>query len=179
MAKEKKKQHYVPRCYLEAWKTKDKYQTYVYNKKLKKAYLSNLHDVASERYFYDLEWSDNISPEVCKRLGITEETIHELNEKQIIENFFAERIEDEFKRILNHTINRANGMNHWEILNCWFISDDDKNRLSFHLALQLLRVASVRSTIERMNSIFSQLLNELDAPQEIINRHFYDCLCVF
>jgi hypothetical protein len=38
MGKEKKKQHFVPRGYLEQWAIPGKYQVYVYNKQQKKSY---------------------------------------------------------------------------------------------------------------------------------------------
>lgn len=52
----KKKQHYVPQCYLETWAIKGTHQVYVYDKQKKESRKNNIKDVASENYFYDINF---------------------------------------------------------------------------------------------------------------------------
>ena len=52
MGKTKKKQHYVPQCYLEAWAIPNTHQIFVYDKKTSRDRKSNIIDVASENRFY-------------------------------------------------------------------------------------------------------------------------------
>ena len=62
-------------------------------------------------------------------------------------------------------------MNQWEIKNCWFISEEDKQKLSFHLMLQYLRVSSIRSLLEGFSDILSQILHDMGASQEMIDQN--------
>lgn len=66
-----KKEHFVPRCYLERWKS-DKGQVWVYDKKLKRSRLNNVYDVACERYFYDIDYKELSAQKIklLKELGI-------------------------------------------------------------------------------------------------------------
>ncbi len=52
----KKKQHYVPQCYLEQWAIENTHQINVYDKVKKEDRQNNITDVASENYFYDIDF---------------------------------------------------------------------------------------------------------------------------
>ena len=54
MAKEKKKQHYVPQAYLENWSVPNKHQVYVYNKTQRKTYLTGI-DFPRGHFCYALD----------------------------------------------------------------------------------------------------------------------------
>ena len=68
----KKKQHYVPQCYLEAWAMPGTHQINVYDKELRKPRVSNILDVASENYFYDINFTKALTEEEQQKTGMTE-----------------------------------------------------------------------------------------------------------
>jgi len=66
----KKKQHYVPQCYLEAWAMPETHQINVYDKELRKSRVSNIIDVASENYFYDINFDKALTNEERLQIGL-------------------------------------------------------------------------------------------------------------
>ena len=171
MGKEKKKQHFVPRSYLERWAIHGKYQVYVYNKQQKKPYPASIYDVASERYFYDIDFTGVLSEDDLRKLGFSECDPKHVDDEQYIENFFANEVEDDFKIRLSQIVDRVHKMNPWEIKNCYFLSDADKFNLSFHLALQYIRVKSVRNAIADTDDCLRQVFVDMGVPQEFVDRY--------
>lgn len=171
MGKEKKKQHYVPQCYLEHWAIPNKYQLYVYDKHNQRSYISNIKDVASERYFYDMDFKDIVTDSELKEyLGETYDHRY-MDDDQYIENFFAKEVEGDFKERINKIICRVNNMNQWEIENCCFLSKKDKIYLSLHLAFQYLRVKSVRNSMTDTQELLKRWLSDMNASQEVFDRY--------
>ncbi|PEJ11504.1 hypothetical protein CN684_00635 [Bacillus wiedmannii] len=85
-----KNEHYVPQSYLRAFANK-KEQLFVYDKVKKTYYISKVDKVAAEGKYFDLPLPEGVSiPEVEK-----------MNEEQLIEKHFAEKIEGPYKRYLN------------------------------------------------------------------------------
>lgn len=171
MGKEKKKQHFVPRSYLERWAIPGRYQVYVYNKQQKKPYPASIYDVASERYFYDIDFTGILSEDDLRKLGFSECDPKHVDDEQYIENFFANEVEDDFKNRLGQIIDRVHEMNAWEIRHCYFLSDEDKFNLSFHLALQYVRVKSVRNAIADMDDCLRQAFVDMEVSQEFVDRY--------
>lgn len=171
MGKEKKKQHYVPQSYLEHWAIPNKYQVYVYDKRNQRSYVSNIKDVASERYFYDIDFRGILTEDELKEYVGEKIDINHLDDEQYIENFFAHEIEGDFKVSINKIISRINNMNSWEIKNCCFITEEDKFNLSVHLAFQYLRVKSVRSSMMQTQSLLEKRLSDMGASQTVIDRY--------
>ena len=171
MGKEKKKQHFVPRSYLERWTIPGKYQVYAYNKQQKKSYLASINDIASERYFYDIDFTGVLSEDDLKKFGLSECDPKHMDDEQFIENFFATQIENDFKIRLSQIIDRINKMNPWEIRNCYFLSETDKFHLSFHLAMQYIRVKSVRNAMMDSNDCLRQALKDMGASPEMIDQY--------
>lgn len=171
MGKEKKKQHFVPRSYLERWAIPGKYQVYVYNKQQKKLYTASINDIASERYFYDIDFTGVLSKDDLRKLGFSECDPKHADEEQCIENFFANEVEDDFKIRLSRIVDRVHKMNPWEIKNCYFLSEEDKFNLSFHLALQYIRVKSVRNAIADADDCLRQAFVDMGVPQEFVDRY--------
>ena len=170
-SKEKKKQHYVPKCYLENWALPHKHQVYVYDKIKKTIYPSNIDDIAEERYFYDIDLTKVFSPDELKSIGITKSEIELFNDRQFIENFFADNIEGDLKKQLDKFINRAETISPWEIKNCFFISEKDKALFSLHLAMQFVRAKNVRTQIEGTADCLVQILKDMGVPSEIVDKH--------
>lgn len=120
MGDKTKKEHYVPRCYLENWKN-NKGQVWVYDRRLKKTRINNVYDIACERYFYDIDYK-KLSVQKLKlleKLGI-----EPAQDEQFIEHFFSEHIEGVFSRLLSKILNTE--ITAWREKECYFISKQEK-----------------------------------------------------
>lgn len=164
----KKKQHYVPQCYLEAWAIPGTHQINVYDKELRKPRVSNILDVASENYFYDINFTKALTEEERQQTGLTEEELKVLSEDQFFENFFADEVEGDLSGLLKKVIANASQLTPWRQFNCYFISEDDKKELSCHLAVQHLRTKSTRNAIMEMSDCLSQMLSDMGASSKTI-----------
>lgn len=173
MAKDKKKQHYVPQCYLESWAIPDSYQVYVYDKAKKKPRTNNIEDVAEERYFYDIDLSGVLSEEEIRRLGLEGQDLSRLDDDQYIENLFSNDIENGFKFYLDK-LREAHERTEWEWKNCFFFSEVDKFRFSFFLAAQYIRVKSVRTSIADSSDCLTQWLTDMGASTETLQKYTTD-----
>lgn len=171
MAKEKKNQHYVPEFYLKNWTIEGKNQIYVYDKKTKKSFLTNVNNVASERYFYDIDFSGILKKEDLIEYGLPMCDIEHLDDGQYIENYFANEIEGDFQNRISRIIERVSRMNNWELNNCYFVNQPDKLTLSYHLALQLVRVKSLRSRFAEQSDCMEQILQDMGAKPHIIEKY--------
>ncbi len=167
MQNKKTKEHFVPQCYLEAWAINNKHQISVYNKKNKKSYIANISDVAAERYFYDINWSDLFK----EKFGLPQDPIATTCQDQSMENWFASSVENELKTILKRIICKVQSMNDWELENCFFISEKCKCIFSSQLAIQFLRTKAVRESLSGIGNCISQVLNEMGVPQRIIDNY--------
>ena len=163
MAQKKKKQHYVPQFYLNAWSIPESHQTYVYDKETDFCRVNNITDVAMENGFYDVVPEDVISKEVldwfCEK-GIPVKQ----GQSQGLEDGFAEVIEKEFSEILHTIIQRAHEATPWHIKNCYFFSEEQKGILSVYLAFQYLRTKSVREGILELSDKMNQALDNMGVP---------------
>jgi hypothetical protein len=65
MMQKTKRQHTVPRCYLERWVNRDTENISTFDKITKKKYDTSVWNVAQERFFYDLH-PEAIEPEQRK-----------------------------------------------------------------------------------------------------------------
>lgn len=170
MAK-KKKQHYVPQCYLNAWVIPDTHQVYVFDKILQTMRRNSIEDIASEKYFYDIDFTCLISEEDLKNFGLDDYDPANVDDGQYIENFFATKIEGEYRGILNQIISRTRQMNLREMKNCFFISEYNKFLFSFHLAYQIIRVKAVRNSLMDSQDCLVQALKDMGTSQETIARY--------
>ncbi len=167
----KKKQHYVPQCYLESWRIPNTNQIFTFDKKKVEVRKNNISDVASENYFYDIDFLGVLTVEDLEKYGLKGYDPSKLDESQYIENFFSEQIEGNYKALLNKIIDRTQKMNLWERNNCFFISEKDKLKLSIHLAFQYIRVKSTRNSIFDSSDCLKQVLNDMGVPSETIKKY--------
>lgn len=134
MGDKTKKEHYVPRCYLENWKN-NKGQVWVYDRRLKKTRINNVYDIACERYFYDIDYK-KLSVQKLKlleKLGI-----EPAQDEQFIEHFFPEHIEGVFSRLLSKILNTE--ITAWREKECYFISKQEKLDFAVCVAFQYTSV---------------------------------------
>ncbi|MBE6992002.1 MAG: DUF4238 domain-containing protein [Ruminococcaceae bacterium] len=167
----KKKQHYVPQCYLEAWAIPGTHQLHVYDKKLKKQRINNILDVAEENYFYDIDLTGILTKEELGKYGLPDCDPANVDKEQYIENYFSRHIEGDYKKHLSHIIGRIREMTLWELKNCFFISEQQKADFSYHLALQHIRVKAVRNSMIDSGDCLEQALTDMGASPELIKKY--------
>lgn len=137
-------QHYVPQSYLKNFSYNNS-QVFVFDKFKQRIFPSNVRNIASERFFYDLP----------------QKNIKNHNNTQIIENFFS-RLEARQKRFLKHILKKVNGVSSVEIIqkdksySIEAITADQKQDLAYITAIQFLRTKEFR---EYLAEIYSVLLS--------------------
>lgn len=165
MEQKTKKQHYVPQMYLKLWGITGENQIHVYDKELEKARINNIEDVASQRYFYDVNPNHIFSGktiEELKKLGLEWETEEK---SQGLEYAFAEEIEKPFSGFLRELISNANSATPWHINNCYFVFPDEKADFSAYLAFQFMRTKRVRDSVLDAADCLSQAMEEMKFPE--------------
>ncbi len=158
-----KKEHYVPQCYLKNF-SKDRKKLFYYNKQVKNDYhYVNIADAAEERYFYDLDISNNyqeLSAEDKEK--IDKEFIEEYGKhipemdkdiiddcEQFLERFFSKEVEDDLAQYLDKIKYNTYGFNKWVANNCYFISEEDKHNLTKLIVYQFIRTPYYRYFINQ------------------------------
>lgn len=167
----KKKEHYVPQCYLEKWCIPGSHQINVFDKEKDESRINHIEDIASENYFYDLNLEGVFSEEEICFFNLEGVDLSKIDEEQYIENFFASNIEGIFKEALEQIVFRVRKMNAWEIINCFFIKPKHVFSFSVLLALQLIRVKRVRNSVEEIADLLNQALKDKNASQELIDKY--------
>lgn len=167
----KKKQHYVPQCYLEAWAIPDTHQLFVYDKQIQKERKSNILDVAEENYFYDIDLTKVISETEKEKYGFSKDAdLSKADEGQYLENMFSKEIEGNFKSILEKTIS-ISSKSQWEIQNCYFLSEKLKFEFSYYIAIQHLRVKRVRDTISDISDLIHQAFEKENVAPDFFEKY--------
>jgi len=114
-----KKQHYVPQFYLKRF-TQDGKQLFVFDKFARTTFKSNISNVASERYFYDIPH------------GIAAEDVDPQSVEKVLSN-----IEADFSNVIEDVLRTADGR---ERIDC-----DQKLAMAFFITIQILRTQEFRS----------------------------------
>ena len=167
----KKKQHYVPQCYLEAWAIPGKQQLCVFDKQMRKQRINSISDVAEENYFYDIDLTGILTKDELTEYGLPDCDPKNADTEQYIENYFSQQVEGNYQQNLSRIINRTREMTPWEIKNCYFVSDQQKADFSYHLALQHIRVKAVRNSMIDSSDCLEQALVDLGASQEVVEKY--------
>lgn len=164
-AEKTRKEHYVPRCYLRRWKN-SKEQVYVYDKRLKKARINNVYDVACERFYYDIDYHELSEDKIAflKSIGINPE-----NDEQFIEHFLAEYIEESYSKILAKIVDKE--VTPWHEKNCYFVNNQDRLELALFLVFQYIRTKETRDSIVDSSNCLEQLLKEMHCSKETIDQY--------
>ncbi|MED3314527.1 DUF4238 domain-containing protein [Bacillus wiedmannii] len=151
-----KNEHYVPQSYLRAFANK-KEQLFVYDKVKKTYYISKVDKVAAEGKYFDLPLPEGVSiPEVEK-----------MNEEQLIEKHFAEKIEGPYKRYLNQI--RTRYVMTVKPEGKTAIIGEEKGHLSYLIAVQMLRTKQYRENMGALENKLAQLLAD-----DILKKNFSD-----
>ena len=160
MSQKTKKQHYVPQCYLNAWGIAGRHQIHIYDKALDKTRINNIEDVASERFFYDVNPNEIFSESTLANLKEQGLTWDSEEKSQGIEHVFAAEVEKPFSDLLREMITKASDATPWHIKNCFFVSQEKKGEFAAYLALQYIRTKRVRMTFHETSDCIIQAAKE-------------------
>lgn len=157
-----KKEHYVPRCYLENFEGKNN-RIQVYDKVIMEPRSQLKGEIAAENYFYDinfekmmenieLEKHKTIIDDIKKITGIEDwETIKDtiLNPKYIEKKFLC-KLEGVYGPLLKEIIKKSYNGNEWVIEKCRPFSEDEKTMLALFIAIQSIRTRAYRDTMKQI-----------------------------
>lgn len=171
MSEKTKKQHYVPQCYLKAWKINEKKQIYVYDKEKQESRINNIEDVASVRYFYDFSLRDLLSQEDIDTLFNNTDDFEAVSNIQLIEKALSDTIEKPYSDFLNKILKNAGEVSNWHLNNCYFLRPDFKEAFSGLLAVQYVRTAHVRNMISDYSDEINQLVTMMGASPQTLSKY--------
>ncbi|WP_240416691.1 DUF4238 domain-containing protein [Paenibacillus periandrae] len=145
-------QHYVPQNYLMNF-TNSKGHLYVFDKTTKKSpFPTSPRNVASERYFYDID------PEVL-------EHIPDDFDEQFIEKNFS-KMEGELNNLIkNIKLRYSMGMN--SLYQSAIVTDEERVSFSIQISMQMLRTADFRNFIINTQKTLRQTMIDLIGVSEI------------
>lgn len=155
-----KKEHYVPRCYLENFATSGK-RIEVFDKwKLTVRSNQDIMNVAMENGFYDLDILasmekldadvfEKAKTDLMEMVGTDcwEDVEAIIGDKRHIEKTHFANLEGFYSQILTSVIKKSYNGNSWVIRNCQAMSEQEKLLLSLFIAIQVIRTKRFRSTL--------------------------------
>lgn len=157
-----KNQHLVPKCYLKNF-TNDGRKLWLFDKKISKSLPSNINDVATGRYFYD----------------IPKEYLAEGADVQAVEKIFS-KIEGDYCKFLGRFLKNIHASFLLSPNGNINLNDYDKHEMSFYLALQVSRTEEFRRMFSDLNKVILErfanelLANDLEtgkAPEVLRGHH--------
>lgn len=155
-----KKEHYVPRCYLENFATSGK-RIDVFDKwKLMIRSKQDIMNVAMENGFYDLDIlgsMEKLDDDVYEKAKIDlmeivgterwEDVEAIIGDKKHIEKAHFANLEGVYSEVLKSIIGKSYNGNNWVLKNCKAMSEQEKVVLSLFIAIQVIRTKRFRSTL--------------------------------
>jgi hypothetical protein len=150
-----KNQHYVPQFYLKYFADNDK--LYVFDKINKKSFLTNVRNIASENYFYDLPL-ELISDDMKDEFSAVD--------KQELEKVMAS-IEYYCKNNFDSLITSFVLGNPKRLYDMDILTDDLRSEMAFFMATQVLRTKEFREFIVEFHEKFNKVLIDRIGPKKI------------
>ncbi|MEH2371453.1 DUF4238 domain-containing protein [Nostoc sp.] len=145
----KKKQHFVPQCYLRNFVGEDK-KLFVWDKIKKSIYPADVKDVAQDRYFND--FPDSFLPE----------ELRDKTKSQFIEDDLS-KVESSFGEFLKSIIDCLEEIEKKNLFDSLGVLDKEaKKNFSAFLALQLVRTTMLRGQIRGMFQSLDDLKKRMD-----------------
>jgi hypothetical protein len=149
----KKKQHFVPQCYLRNFANENK--LFVFDKIKKYTYVSDVKDVAQDRYFND--FPDSFLPDELR-----DKTKSKVIESQVIENDLS-KVELRFGKFLKQIIDCLEEIEKNNLFDSLGVLDEKaKENFSAFLALQLVRTTMVGRQIKETFQSLDELKRRMD-----------------
>ncbi len=157
-----KKEHYVPRCYLENFEG-EKGKIQVFDKVILQIRSQTKENIAAENYFYDIDFDkmmeglddesrQRVRSDIMEITGIEnwEDIAKSILDKKHIEKSYFATMEGVYSPFLKQIITKSYNGNDWVIKNCKPFSEDEKTGLALMMAIQMLRTKSHREEIGEM-----------------------------
>lgn len=157
-----KKEHYVPRCYLENFEG-EKGKIQVFDKAILQIRSQTKENIAAENYFYDIDFDkmmeglddesqQKVRSDIKEITGVEnwEEIAKNILDKKHIEKSYFATMEGVYAPFLKQIIAKSYGGNNWVIKHCKPFSEDEKIGLALMMAIQMLRTKSHREEIGEM-----------------------------
>ncbi|MBR5179678.1 MAG: DUF4238 domain-containing protein [Lachnospiraceae bacterium] len=183
-----KKEHFVPRFYLENFENDNK-RIHVFDKKIMKTRCQKKEEIAHENYFYDVEYEKILSSESPEELEKLKNDLKEitgiddwdtiaatiLNPKHIEKDFLG-RIESEYSPLLKKIIAKSYNGNQWVIDNCAPFSEVEKAHLAFFMAIQIIRTKTFRDTFTQTfeKTVQTLLYKQQMGNEDALPKEYFD-----
>lgn len=148
MATSNVKQHFIPQCYLRHFMSPES-AIYIYNKRASKSYKDSISNIMCKDEFY------SISEDLIEN---SDGRLHRL---VIEKDYFANTIEPLYARTLD-SIEQL--YENWKVNEREILSDNLKEQLAYHIAIQFLRLPDVKNY--DTNSLNDFLLGVIPIVQE-------------
>lgn len=158
MPEKTKKEHYVPRVYLRRF-CKNPEKLNVYDKANNEIRLNqHIMDIASERYFYDIDFNA-----FADRIDANDEIWQAAKglDVQYIEHMFGSGIEVAYEERIGTVIDRLMNKTDWEILNCYAITEEEKEFMSLWIAHQVIRTKAFRENLSKLHQATAKVITEI------------------
>lgn len=166
-----KKEHYIPRCYLENFATPQK-RIDVFDKwKMMVRKSQDIMNIAMENGFYDLDLIpllqsldidvfEKAKIDLMEILGVDkwEEAEKTLGDPKIIEKKHFAKFEGIYSSLLKSLIEKSYNGSSWVIKNCYALSEEEKVHLALFIAIQVIRTRRFRDTLSDMVAGAAQAL---------------------
>ena len=158
-----KKEHYVPRCYLENFEDAED-RIWVYDKVLMDEPRHQLRiNIGFENYFYDIDFNALLSKMDKDKQETLKQDIKEITgidnwdlitstilKPKYIEKEYMCKLEDLYGPFLRRIIGKSYGGNDWVIRNCSPFSEVEKMILAVFLAVQVVRTKTYRDNLRQI-----------------------------
>ncbi|MDF9825390.1 hypothetical protein M2475_001845 [Breznakia sp. PF5-3] len=160
-----KKQHYIPIFYLKNFSTPIKKGFYINvfeKERLLTLEKQNIRNIASENYFYDLDFESirkHFSKKEILKLKVStffkskgKLKLSDIFKKNLFENYLAD-IESFSGDAIKKVIANIQEFSIWEVNNCFCIDENEKRNISLFLAIQFIRTPKNRKFFKDMHEV--------------------------
>lgn len=158
-----KKEHFVPRCYLENFAT-DRLTVGLFDKwKVEPRRNQRIINVAMENEFYDMDLAellkmlepeeyDRVKEDLKAIMGTDQwdDVAAIIGNKKYLEKDFFSKLESMYALVLESIIHKSYNGNAWTIRNCKCMSPAEKDLMSVFIAIQHVRTRRFRDTLDDM-----------------------------
>lgn len=162
-------EHFVPECYLKAWTLPKTEKVYALDVKTEKVFTPNIRNIASQRYFYDIEPAFLLPIETIQKIQKGELALNPMADQKTIEYLFANKIETVYSQYLNKIIQDAQKATPWHIKNCFFLRPEEKEIFAQLLTLQFVRTRQLRKELHESRICLISALKDMEIPEEYIH----------
>lgn len=157
-----KNEHYVPRSYLKYF-ANDKGQIHVYDRLRDRTFRTNITNIAAEKDFFTLPVTKDLD-----NYPFIKNLVEKINGNQLIEKFFSDGIEEDYKNLLDSIRNNYDML--LKLSNPdgkIAINSELKAKLSVYIIIQMLRTKRQREIFRETEEKFAQAIFDDQALNQI------------